>query len=56
MIANSERSATGLYLGVAPGANIVAVRAFDAEGVGRYIDVIKAIAWIVASEWVVVRS
>jgi len=35
-------------VGVAPGANIVAVRAFDAEGSGRYIDVIKAIAWVVA--------
>ncbi len=48
VIANSERSSTGLYLGVAPGANIVAVRAFDAEGSGRYIDVIKAISWIIA--------
>ena len=49
VIANSDRSATGLYLGVAPGANIVAVRAFDAEGSGRYIDVIKAIAWVIAN-------
>ncbi|MDX1563745.1 MAG: S8 family peptidase, partial [Gammaproteobacteria bacterium] len=44
----SDRSADGRFVGVAPGANLVAVRAFDAQGAGRYIDVIKAIGWIIA--------
>ena len=46
VIASSEKSKSGLYQGVAPGAGIVAVRAFDKNGNGKYKDVIKAIDWI----------
>jgi len=47
VMASSGVTRTGLYQGVAPGADIVAVRAFAADGSGKYIDVIKAIGWIV---------
>ena len=40
---------TARYNGVAPGAHIVSVQAFDANGNGTYADVIRAIDWIVAN-------
>ena len=36
-----------LFQGVAPSANVVAVRAFNKKGNGSYGDVIQAIQWIV---------
>ena len=33
--------------GIAPNANLVVVRAFDADGMGTYADVISAIQWII---------
>ncbi len=39
---------SGNYLGIAPGANLVIVRAFNGEGAGRYIDVISGLNWILA--------
>src|SRR6202022_5054514 len=37
------------YLSIAPQANLVAVRAFDGTGSGRYADVIAGLNWIVAN-------
>ena len=47
IIASSTKSAGGLFQGIAPDARLVAVRAFEPDGSGRYIDVIKALDWIV---------
>jgi subtilisin family serine protease len=41
---------SGNYLGIAPQANLVIVRAFDGKGAGRYIDVISGLDWIVANQ------
>ena len=35
--------------GIAPGANLVIVRAFNGQGAGRYTDVIAGINWIIAN-------
>ena len=48
---NSQLSReTGYYRGVAPDANLVVVRAFDAEGKGTYADVIRGLDWLVANK------
>ena len=39
----------GLFNGVAPNANLVVVKAFNANGAGSYLDVIRGIDWIVAN-------
>ena len=39
-----ERNAR--YTGIAPGADLVSVRAFDDAGLGSYIDVIEGIDWV----------
>ncbi len=39
-----ERNAR--YTGIAPGADLVSVRAFDDAGLGSYIDVIEGIEWV----------
>ena len=36
------------YFGIAPNANLVSVRAFDANGQGTYASVIRGIDWIVS--------
>jgi serine protease AprX len=41
---------SGSYLGIAPGANLVIVRAFNGQGAGRYIDVISGLNWILANQ------
>jgi len=40
---------SGNYLGIAPQANLVIVRAFNGEGAGRYTDVVAGLNWIVAN-------
>ena len=45
--AGRELSADGFYEGVAPGANVFVVRAFDANGYGSYVDVIEGIQWVI---------
>lgn len=47
IIASSAVAVTGRYQGVAPGINLVSVKVLDAEGVGRYFDVIRGIQWVV---------
>ena len=44
---NTERTAMAAIFGVAPDANLVSVRAFDASGRGTYSSVIRGIDWIV---------
>lgn len=39
----------GSPIGVAPGANLVIVRAFDDKGSGTYLDVIEGIDWLIAN-------
>ncbi|MDA0790463.1 MAG: S8 family peptidase [Proteobacteria bacterium] len=53
IISSSRRSydsegPTGAYHGVAPDADLIIVKAFDAEGKGTYMDVIRAIAFVIA--------
>ncbi|WP_370299483.1 S8 family peptidase [Abyssibacter sp.] len=45
--AGRELSAEGFYEGVAPGADVVVVRAFDDNGYGSYVDVIEGIQWVI---------
>src|SRR5262249_32041496 len=45
--ASGAQNLAGGYLGVAPKANLVVVRAFDGTGGGRYVDVIAGLNWIV---------
>jgi len=42
--------AKGTYEGVAPGANIVAVRAFAKDGSGSYASVMNAIDWVIRNQ------
>ena len=37
-------------MGISPEANLVSVKAFDASGAGRYMDVIRGIDWVVANK------
>ena len=50
IIASSDVNPDAQYNGIAPDANLVIVRAFDAEGRGRYSDVIAGIEWIVRNK------
>jgi len=49
IIAGSRATSAGRFQGVAPGASIVAVKAFEPDGSGRYIDVIRGLDWILAN-------
>lgn len=49
IILSSGRDVAGAYAGIAPGANLVSVKAFDATGNGTYMDVIRGIGWVVAN-------
>src|SRR6185503_1676483 len=48
--ASGAQALSGQYLGIAPKANLVIVRAFDGQGGGRYADVIAGLNWIVANK------
>lgn len=41
---------SGVWNGVAPGASLVVVKAFDEHGQGTYMDVIRGIDWIVRNK------
>src|SRR6185312_1819982 len=47
IIFNNERTQDGKFFGVAPDANLVSIRAFDAQGRGSYSSVIRGIEWAV---------
>jgi subtilisin family serine protease len=48
--AGGAMNIAGGYFGIAPKANLVIVRAFNAEGAGTYADVIAGLNWIVANK------
>ena len=50
IVASSIRTKSGKFNGIAPGAHLVSVQAFDDIGQGRYADVIRAIGWVVANK------
>ena len=47
VVAGRETSDVGAYEGVAPGAEVYVVRAFDDSGIGTYVDVIEGIQWVI---------
>jgi len=47
---SSGRTEAGSYQGIAPNARVVAVRAFEPDGSGTYLNVIKALDWIVSHQ------
>ena len=47
---NSQVGADGAYNGIAPDANLVAIKALGPNGSGTYLDVIRAIDWVVANK------
>ncbi|MDA1092543.1 MAG: S8 family peptidase [Acidobacteria bacterium] len=49
-VAASSRMIRGEYNGIAPDAHLVAVTAFDEEGVGSYADVIRGLGWILENQ------
>lgn len=42
-----EGKPTGTFKGVAPDVNLVAVKAFDDEGQGDFLDIVRAVQWVV---------
>jgi serine protease AprX len=44
---SARASCRGKFNGIAPGADLVSIRALDENGAGRYIDVIRGIGWAV---------
>ncbi|MDA8752784.1 S8 family peptidase [Halieaceae bacterium] len=42
-----EEEATGSYKGIAPDVRIVAVKAFDVEGQGDFLDIVRGVQWVV---------
>jgi serine protease AprX len=38
---------TGTFKGVAPDASLVSVKAFDVEGQGDFLDIVRAVQWVV---------
>jgi subtilisin family serine protease len=47
IIASTDKDAQGMYAGIAPDADIVSIKAFDADGRGNYLDIIRALDWAV---------
>ena len=47
---SSLSTADGVYNGIAPGANLISVQAFDETGHGTYADVVRAIDWVVTNK------
>ena len=48
--ASGKLSDAGKYNGIAPAAPLVAVKVFDANGVGSYADVIRGVDWVVTNK------
>lgn len=47
---SSVKDHTGRYNGVAPNAMLVSIKAFDKDGKGSYLDVIKGLDWMVSNK------
>ena len=50
LIVSSNTTQDGRANGIAPNANLIVVQAFDENGAGSYMDVIRAIDWVVANK------
>ena len=50
VILSSRMTRDKLYNGIAPGACLVSIRSFSADGAGSYLDVIRGIDWAVANK------
>lgn len=50
IIASNGYSSNGKYMGVAPNANILAVKALDQSGSGNTSDIVSAIEWVVKTK------
>jgi subtilisin family serine protease len=51
VLLNRGQDAQTRFLGVAPEARYVSIKAFDKQGAGRYADVIRAIDWVVTNRY-----
>ncbi len=47
---NSEQDESSVTRGIAPGAGLVSVKAFDGNGEGTYLDVIEGINWVIENK------
>jgi serine protease AprX len=47
---SEKGSPTGTYKGIAPDVNLVAVKAFDVEGQGYFLDIIRGVQWVVNNQ------
>ena len=47
LLANNRNALDGEKNGIAPNVNLVSVKAFDASGAGRYMDIIDGINWVI---------
>ena len=47
VIANKATDEEGDYAGVAPGVDLVSIKAFDANGAGSYLNVIRGLDWAI---------
>ena len=47
---NRERNIDNKFIGIAPDADLISVKAFDKNGQGTYLDVIRGIDWVVANK------
>jgi subtilisin family serine protease len=50
VVLSRRRTIDGKYNGVAPHAGLVSVKAFNVDGAGNYMDVIRGIDWVVANQ------
>ena len=50
LMLSSALTAGGKYNGVAPGADLVSIRAFEGDGSGSYADVIRGIDWVIGNK------
>jgi serine protease AprX len=48
--ASANVTSDGTYLGIAPGASWITVKAFDADGMGTYANAIRGLDWILANK------
>jgi serine protease AprX len=50
IIANTDKTKSGQWAGMAPGVNLVNVRVLNEKGVGTYDAVIQGIQWVIANK------
>ena len=47
-VALHSKQSSGRFIGIAPGADLISIKAFGADGFGTYLDVIRALDWVVS--------